>query len=281
MAKGSCHITTALRRFVWLCALTACCLSVFAEQIKLEQMQVGSRIYKKVSVLGFNATDVYFTHSKGISNAKLKNLDDELKKLFNYDPKAGEIAERQQYADNEEFNKQVVVTIEHNSIAASVLARRKKMTTEENLADPLSENSPIGKAMPELKVERWIGGKPEVREHFQLIYLWAPWSAASKKFLPDVSALQGKFTKDVVFFGLVSEAANDPETDAGVKAEFPTAIDSTEGFIGALGVTSVPQVVLVDPKGNVRYIGHPAALTEKRLQEIVGKFGGESASKQN
>ena len=272
MAKGSSPISTALRQFVLLGALTVCCLSAFAEQIKLDAMKVGSKNYKKVSVLGFNATDVYFTHSKGISNAKLKYLDAELQQRFNYDPKAGELAERQQYADNEEFNKQVVVTIEHNSIAASILARRKAMTSDESLADPLSDSSAIGKPLPELKVERWIGGKPETREHFQLIYLWAPWSAASKKFLGDISALSGKFTKDVVCFGLVSEASADPETEAGVKAEFPTGIDSTEQFIGALGVTSVPKVVLVDPKGTVRYLGHPAALTEKRLQELVAKF---------
>ena len=279
MAKGSRHILTALRRFVLFCTLVACCLSAFAEQIKLDSMKVGTKTYKKVSVLGFNATDVYFTHSKGISNAKLKYLDDDLKKLFNFDPKASETAERQQYADNEEFNKQVVVTIESNARTASVLARRKEMTIEENLADPLSESSAIGRPMPELKVERWIGGKPEVREHFQVIYLWAPWSAASKKFLPDLSALQGKFTKEAVFFGLVSEASNDPETDAGVKAEFPIGIESTEQFIGALGVTSVPKVVLVDPKGTVRYLGHPAALTEKRLQELIAKFAGQPAEK--
>ena len=91
MAKGSCHILTALRRFIWLCALTACCLSAFAEQIKLDALQVGSKVYKKVTVLGFNATDVFFTHSKGISNAKLKYLDEDMKKLFNYDARTGDV----------------------------------------------------------------------------------------------------------------------------------------------------------------------------------------------
>ncbi len=272
MAHGSWHIPTALRRFILLCTLTACCLSAVAEQIKLDSMKVGSKTFKKVTVLGYNATDVFFTHSKGISNAKLKHLDAELKARFNYDEATSVAAERQQVAENEEFNKQVVVTIEGNARTAGIFARRKAMSVEENVADPLSEKSPIGRPLPELKVEHWIGGKPETREHFQLIYLWAPWSAASKKFLPDVSALQGKFTKDVVCFGLVSEASPDPETDAGVKAEFPTGIDSTEKFITALGVTSVPQLVLVDPKGTVRYLGHPAALTDKRLQELIGKF---------
>lgn len=279
MANGSCHITTALRRLVGLGLLIACCQSVLGEQIRLDSLKVGSKSYKKVAVLGFNATDVYFTHSKGISNAKLKYLDADMKKLFNFDPRLAEAAERQQFADNEEFNKQVVVTIENNARSAATLARRKAMSVDEGLSDPLSDSSPIGKAMPELTVERWIGGKPETREHFQLIYLWAPWSAASKKFLPDVSALQGKFTKDVVVFGLVSEASNDPETEAGVKTEFPTGIESTEQFISALAVTSVPQVVLADPKGIVRYLGHPAALTEKRLQELVAKFAGEPAAK--
>lgn len=279
MSTGSRHIFTAVRRFACLCALLTCCLSAFAEQIKLDSMQVGSRVYKKVTVLGFNATDVFFTHSKGISNAKLKYLDDDLKKLFNFDPRASEQAERQQYEENEEFNKQVVVKIENNARAAAVLARRKEMSIEENLADPLSENSPIGRPMPELNVEKWIGGKPETRDHFQLIYLWAPWSSASKKFLPDITSLQGKFTKDVVFFGLVSETSSDPETDAGVKTEFPIAIDSTEGFISALGVTSVPQVVLIDPRGQVRYVGHPSALTDKRLQDFVAKFSAGPATK--
>ena len=266
------HLSTALRRIVLLCSLAACCLSAFAEQIKFDVMKVGAKTYKKVTVLGFNATDVYFTHSKGISNAKLKHLDADLQKTFNFDPRTAEIAERQQFADNEEFNKQVVVTIENNARATAILARRKEMSVDDNLADPLSDKSPIGRDLPELKVERWIGSKPEIREHFQLIYLWAPWSAASKKFFPDISALQGKFTKEVVFFGLVSESSANPETDAGVKAEFSTGIDSTEQFITALGVTSVPQVVIVDPKGVVRYLGHPGALTEKRLQELVAKF---------
>ena len=272
MPLGSGHIPSTRLRCLLTCLLLACCLSVGAEQIRFDAMKVGSKTYKKVTVLGFNATDVYFTHSKGISNAKLKNLSDDLKKTFNFDPRAAEQAERQQYAENEEFNKQVVTTIESNAKAAATLAQRKASSHDENLADPLFNTSPIGKPLPELKVERWIGGKPETRNLFQLIYLWAPWSAASKKFLPDVSALQGKFTKDLVCYGIVSESSADPETDAGVKAEFPTGIEPTEAFVKQLALTSLPQAILVDPKGVIRYLGHPAALTDKRLQELITKF---------
>ena len=262
-----------IKRLVLICILAAFCRSGIAEQIRLDSMKAGSRTYKNVTVLGFNATDVYFTHSKGISNVRLKQLNPELQKMFYYDPEAAAAAEQQQIADNEAFNRQVVEAIESNARQAKVAERRRQMTPQLSLADPLSDKSSIGRPMPELKVERWIGGKPDPRGKFQLVYLWAPWSQASKRFLPEMNALQAKFTRDISFAGLVSEAAADPETDAEVRAEFPTAIDSTEKFISALGVTSVPQVVLADPKGTVRFLGHPAALNEKRLQELVAKFG--------
>jgi hypothetical protein len=268
-------LAAACRRRVQVllaCLLVALALPAAADQIKLDSMKVGTRSYTKVTVLGFNATDVYFTHSRGISNAKLRQLDADLQKLFHYDAAAASEAERQQVLDNEEFNKQVAQKVEEDAVHEKEAARRRAMSFEQNVADPLSDRCPIGRPVPELKVEKWIGGKPETREHWQLIYLWAPWSQASKKFMPDMNTLQGKFPKEVTFFGLVSEASGDPETEAGVKAEFPTGIDSTEEFIKALDVTSVPTVVLADPKGVVRYLGHPAALTDKRLQELLGKF---------
>ena len=247
-------------------------LSALAAQIKLSSMQVGSRTYRAVTVLGFNATDVYFTHSGGISNVKLRHLDPELQKTFQYNPEVAEEAERQQAEDNAQFQQGVGVKAEVGFQQARIAERRAEMTTEVNLADPLSEKSPIGLALPELKVQRWIGGKPETRERFQLIYLWAPWSLASRKFFPEMNALYGKFSKDVAFASLVSEESSDPETDAGVRSDFPTGIDPTSKFQDRLGVTSLPQVVLADQNGVVRYMGHPAALTDKRMQEIMDKF---------
>ncbi|MEY4384999.1 MAG: hypothetical protein RLY20_282 [Verrucomicrobiota bacterium] len=262
-----------VRCLALLLPLLLLALPSWAEQIKLDTMKVGSRVYKRVTILGFNATDVYFTHTQGISNAKLRNLEPDLQKLFHYDENEATAAEQQQVIDNEEFNKQVVVTIEENARSAAEMKRRKDMTCEESLADPLSEKSPIGRELPEVKVDRWIGNKPEPRGKFQLIYLWAPWSMASKKFMPDMNTLHGRFGRDLVFFGIVSEKSYDPESDSGTPSDFPTGIDASATLVNNLGVTSVPQVVLVDPKGIVRYLGNPGTLTDKRLEELVKKFG--------
>jgi len=253
--------------------LIAFCLPLLAAQIKLPELKVGSRTYHNVTVLGFNTTDVFFTHRGGISNAKLKYLEPEMQKLFYYDETAATEAERQQQEENELFQKQLGEKAESNFQEARVLERRLEMTSEVNLADPLSEKSPIGLALPELKVMRWIGGKPETRGRFQLVFLWAPWSKASLKCFGEMNTLYSHFSRDVAFSSLVSEDRSDPETDAGVRVDFPTGIDPGGKFLERLGVNSLPQVVLADQNGIVRYLGHPAALTETRMQEIMDKFG--------
>jgi hypothetical protein len=260
------------KRLTILGLVMACCLPVLAAQITLPALKVGSRTYRGVTVLGFNTTDVYFTHAGGISNAKLKYLEPEMQKLFAYDEVAAAKTERQQQEDNEQFQQQVGARAELDFRQARVDERRREMTTDVNLSDPLSDKSPLGLAMPELKIARWIGGKPETRDRYQLIFLWAPWSLASRKYFPEVNALYGKFSKEVAFASLVSEEASDPETDAGVHCDFPTGIDPTGKFLDRLGVTSLPQVVLADKNGIVRYLGHPAALTDKRMQEIMARF---------
>jgi len=261
-----------IKRLIILCLMAAVGLSAFAAQIKLPSMQVGSRTYRSVTVLGFNATDVYFTHRGGISNAKLKFLSPELQQMFAYDEKASEEAERQQMEDNALFQQSVGAKAEVSFQQSRIAERRLEMTSDVNLSDPLSDKSPIGLPLPELKVVRWIGGKPETRERYQLVFLWAPWSKASIKYFPDVNALYGKFSKDVAFASLVSEDANDPEAEAGVRVDFPTGIDPSAKFLERLGITSLPQVVLADHNGVVRYIGHPAALTEKRMADIMEHF---------
>jgi hypothetical protein len=250
----------------------AFCLPVLAAQIRLPTLKVGSRTYRNVAVLGFNTTDVFFTHTGGISNAKLKYLEPEMQKLFYYDETVAAEEERRQQAENEQFQQDVGAKAEESYQENRVAERRKEMASEVNLADPLSEKSPIGLAMPELKVTRWIGGKPETHERFQYILLWAPWSLASRKYFPEVNALYGKYSKEVAFASLVSEEASDPETEADVHCDFPTGIEPSGKFLERLGVTSLPQVVLADRNGIVRYLGHPAALTEKRMQEMLDKY---------
>src|SRR5215813_1656559 len=77
--------------------------SLKAGTFTLDDLSDGSHTYSNVTVIGANATDLYFTHSKGISNAKLKYLPPNLQARFSYDPKAAAEAEKEQIKDNSRY----------------------------------------------------------------------------------------------------------------------------------------------------------------------------------
>ena len=55
------------------------------------------------------------------------------------------------------------------------------------------------------------------------------------------------------------------------KVEFASVLDPQAELGATVGVTSVPYVMLVDPKGVVRYQGHPTAITEKQVESLLAK----------
>jgi hypothetical protein len=59
------------------------------------------------------------------------------------------------------------------------------------------------------------------------------------------------------------------------RVEFPCAIDPAGKIGAAFGITSVPQIVLLDAKGKVHYVGHPAALTEQKLSALISQVSGQ------
>ncbi|MFN3408392.1 MAG: TlpA family protein disulfide reductase [Limisphaerales bacterium] len=269
------NAVSVIVRFRGLLALVvfgALLASAAAQPIKLPELKVGSRTYRNVTVLGYNETDLYFTHSGGISNVKLRLLPEELQKRFEFDPRTAEIAERRQAEDNARFNQQVEQAVVDDHERRRLAARRAELIHEASLADPLVEKSAIGQKLPEWKAERWIGAKPDPRDRAQVIFCWAPWSLASRKFLPAMNTLHEKLGAEAVFISLVSEPGADPEAEAGVRADFATAIDSSAQLVKKLGLTELPVAIVVDARGVIRYVGHPAALNEKSLKELLTKF---------
>jgi hypothetical protein len=66
----------------------------------LPVLRVGTDVYTNVTVTRVTATDIYFTHDKGMGNAKLKKLEPALQQHFNYDAAKGAAVEQQQKSAN-------------------------------------------------------------------------------------------------------------------------------------------------------------------------------------
>ena len=243
--------------------------SVTAAPAKLDTLTVGSETYSNVTLLGVNATDLYFTHSLGIANVKLKYVPRDIQKQFNYDAAAAAAAEQKQMEADARYHTNLAARISAQATEAAQAAKQAEPV--ENLADPISESSLLGKPAPAWDAEKWMGDKPDLEGKFVLVSFWAPWSAPCRKGIPDLNALQKKFSNKLAVVGLTKSSAAEVSDLAEPKIDFASGIDTKGKLATAAGVTSIPCVLLLDPKGVVLYQGHPAALTEAQLQALLAK----------
>jgi thiol-disulfide isomerase/thioredoxin len=265
------HIKDVLLRSILLGGVLLAASGLPGAAFKLDSLTVGSRTYSNVVVLGANATDLYFSSDEGLGNAKLKYLDTNLQQRLRYDPKAAAETEKQQAEDDLLYQTALVSKAAGQAEKAALAAKRAAATSEESLADPISDRSLLGQRAPDLKVDKWLGEKPALEGKCLLVAFWMPWSIPSRKAIPELNALQTKFAEKLVVVGVTSEPEEEVRALTEPKLEFASALDAKGKLSAAAGVTSVPSVLLVDSKGIVRYQGHPAALTEKKLAELLRK----------
>jgi peroxiredoxin len=274
--KNACrHARTG---FALLAALVLISASILtgAEEVKLNSIRVGSRTYRRVTILGVSETDLYFRHASGISNVKLRNLSPELQKRFDYDPKAAEEAERRQMAEDSAYFETVAVDIgvraqkaATTAAAEAELAAKKAASTAASLADPLSGQSLVNQAAPKLDFGNWLGDKPETEGKAVLIFFWATWSTPCRKAIAEMNGLYKKFRDQIVVIGWSAEEESSVSQFSDAKIEFPLATDPNGALATTAGVNSVPQAMLIDAKGVVRYVGHPAALNAAALKTLL------------
>src|SRR2546427_6173203 len=85
-------------------ALLAAAGSIRADDERLATLRVGTEVYSNVTVTSVSVTDIFFTHSRGVGNAKLKNLDPAVQKMFHFDPAKSDAQQADQAKANALFN---------------------------------------------------------------------------------------------------------------------------------------------------------------------------------
>ena len=119
--------------------------SLLAAPFKMESLSVGSTTFSNVTVLGANATDLFFTYNRGIMNVKLRYLDPDLQKRFDYDPDLAASIEKRQAAED------LVFRIAHAQLsrrAETIFCHQFNYKVAEREFEPLA----INRASP------WRGG---------------------------------------------------------------------------------------------------------------------------
>jgi thiol-disulfide isomerase/thioredoxin len=248
-----------------------------AEDVRLATLKAGSETYSNVVVTTVTATDIYFSHSRGLGNAKLKSLDPELQKRFHYDPAKAAQKEKQQASGYALYTTGLreTKTVRSPKAAAEIdrTTRDEPASAAEELVPyRISAKSVLNQPTPPIEVEKWLTDRPDLSGKFILVDFWATWCGPCRQSIPGLNALHHKFKDRLIIIGLSDEDERTVRNMGSPAIEYFIAIDPLRRSSNAIRVRSIPHALLIDPKGIVRFEGHPAYLDEKKLAALLSKY---------
>jgi len=240
---------------------------------KLATLKVGRATYTNVTVTTVTATDIYFTHSQGMGNAKLKSLSPEAQKKFGFDPTKGQVVEKQQTEANSKFLMAVAARAKEKPDASPNSSNPPGGGAGEPVAPKLHAKSFRGAPAPQFVVEKWLTPKPAMTGKFVLVDFWATWCPPCRGSIPHLNELQEKFKDQLVVVGLSDESEADIRRMTNPKINYAVASDTSGRTMSEVQITGIPHAILIDPKGIVRFEGMPHYLTEKGMKVLIDRYG--------
>ncbi|MBI1349425.1 redoxin domain-containing protein [bacterium] len=153
-----------------------------------------------------------------------------------------------------------------------------------------AQEASLGDAAPPLSVSSWVKGEPvdltaSKGERVYLIEFWGTWCPPCRESIPHLTEVQKKYgERGLVIVGISDEEAETVRpfvAKQGDRMKYTVAIDkeqkTTEAYMGAFGLDSIPSAFLVDRKGKVVWFGHPQdEELEERLERLFPEKGDTS-----
>ncbi|HPE33594.1 MAG TPA: TlpA disulfide reductase family protein [Bacteroidales bacterium] len=130
---------------------------------------------------------------------------------------------------------------------------------------------------PKFVVEKWLSEVPDMKGKFVMIDFWATWCGPCKRSIPRINQWHHKYKDRMVVVGVSDEPEAKVLALKEPKKEYYSAIDPKKQMKNAYQITGIPHVVIIDPKGFVRWQGFPFLpgheLTDEVIDEILVKYG--------
>jgi cytochrome c biogenesis protein CcmG, thiol:disulfide interchange protein DsbE len=242
-----------------------------AAEEQFPALKIGSETYTGVTITTVTKTAIYFTHSRGIGTAKLKDLDPALQAHFHFNPAEAAAQQAEQTQGNALYSKALRETPPPKRIPA--MSSPEPAAADEIIRPhQIHAKSFLNRPAPDINVEKWLTGVPDMQGKFVLIDFWATWCGPCRRSIPHLNELYGKFKDKLVVIGISDEPEHAIRAMSDPKIDY-TIVSDTQGRTSkAAQVTGIPHAMLIDPHGIVRFEGMPHYLEEKSLEKLIAMY---------
>jgi cytochrome c biogenesis protein CcmG/thiol:disulfide interchange protein DsbE len=129
----------------------------------------------------------------------------------------------------------------------------------------------VGAKAPVLKVDEWFSEKPDLKGKFIALDFWGVSCKPCIAGFAHVNELNKKFKDKVAF---IATTTDNPENvyvfESGPEIEFYSMILKTWD---EYSINGIPHMIVIDPKGIVRFSGNGFDLSEAKLDQIIKNYG--------
>lgn len=151
----------------------------------------------------------------------------------------------------------------------------------EKVQKALQFTSMFEKPAPPLKVEAWVQGGPlkleEQKGKVVGVLFFATWCPHCEEERPFILELERRYAPaGLVLIGVVNHAQK--QTVESVAAwlpkngvKFPVFMDANQATAGSYHESTIPDLALIDKKGNVRWQDNPSALWEYTIETLLAE----------
>ena len=236
---------------------------------KLPVLTSGDNVYSNVTVTSVTATDVYFTYSGGIGNAKLKNLSEDLQKHFHFNVTKADEAEKNQAEASAQFRANI-------QAEKSDATRRLPSATYDDgdvVVPEIFAHSFRGQRPPLVYVDQWVTQPPQNPQgKFVLLIFFTTAAEQCRNAILHIDDLTTQFRDRLTVIGLSNEPKEEMLKMKSPPVNFFAGTDTQSRSLQAFEVTRIPHAVLIDPAGIVRFEGPPTYLQSKDLAHLLDTY---------